>query len=367
MPISLQSIPESRLYLINNTVGGLYDAVDSEHPESMLMELLRQVVPCETAVLNAIGLRPNRLVSWSSSRPQRRDISGDPVIARHLHLHPTLNELINAGSHDAVRLSDTGTLQELNRNPFVRDYYYPNGLRQQMTLSVGRANWVVENSTWVIGMHRFDKVNFKDEDVAVANLMRPHLERALKRLELRRERESIHSIHQAASSEAACGTLAVRLDGTILDASPVALDIIARWFGVSRDTSKLPITLCERLGLATCGIKPWVKAINFEGEAGGSLRVQVTKPAGTASRDTLAGLWLKETRPVSQEFVAQALGLTPRQAAIASWISMGKTNAEIAVILGISQRTVDKHLELMLQRLPVENRHGIAEAVRNLG
>ena len=38
-------------------------------------------------------------------------------------------------------------------------------------------------------------------------------------------------------------------------------------------------------------------------------------------------------------------GLTPREAEIAYWLSRGKTNSEIAVILRSNTRTVEKHLE----------------------
>jgi DNA-binding CsgD family transcriptional regulator len=51
-----------------------------------------------------------------------------------------------------------------------------------------------------------------------------------------------------------------------------------------------------------------------------------------------------------------ALGLTPRQAEVAYWVAQGKTNPEIAVILGGSPRTIDKHMEHILARLGLEGR-----------
>jgi DNA-binding CsgD family transcriptional regulator len=48
--------------------------------------------------------------------------------------------------------------------------------------------------------------------------------------------------------------------------------------------------------------------------------------------------------------------LTRRQREIMHWIAEGKTSAEAAVILEISPRTVEKHLEAVFQRLGVENR-----------
>ncbi len=48
--------------------------------------------------------------------------------------------------------------------------------------------------------------------------------------------------------------------------------------------------------------------------------------------------------------------LTRRQRDIMEWISEGKTSAEAAIILDISPRTVEKHLEAVFQRFGVENR-----------
>ena len=51
-----------------------------------------------------------------------------------------------------------------------------------------------------------------------------------------------------------------------------------------------------------------------------------------------------------------ALGLTPREAELLSWVVQGKTNPEIAIILGIKLTTVKKHLESIFAKLGVENR-----------
>ncbi|HVT74135.1 MAG TPA: response regulator transcription factor [Lacunisphaera sp.] len=51
-----------------------------------------------------------------------------------------------------------------------------------------------------------------------------------------------------------------------------------------------------------------------------------------------------------------ALGLTPREAELLSWVVQGKTNPEIAIILAIKLTTVKKHLESIFAKLGVENR-----------
>jgi DNA-binding NarL/FixJ family response regulator len=50
------------------------------------------------------------------------------------------------------------------------------------------------------------------------------------------------------------------------------------------------------------------------------------------------------------------LGLTPRVAEVLLWVAQGKTNSDIATILGISESTVKKHLLEIFEKLNVETR-----------
>lgn len=72
--------------------------------------------------------------------------------------------------------------------------------------------------------------------------------------------------------------------------------------------------------------------------------------------DTLTVLYLVEEHAPAGPADLIQLGLTPRQSEVLYWIAQGKTNAETAIILGTSPRTVDKHVEQLLERLGVENR-----------
>jgi DNA-binding CsgD family transcriptional regulator len=54
--------------------------------------------------------------------------------------------------------------------------------------------------------------------------------------------------------------------------------------------------------------------------------------------------------------------LSAREREVLEWMSQGKTNAEIATILGISLHTVKRHVEKILQKLDVPNRSAAALA-----
>ena len=53
----------------------------------------------------------------------------------------------------------------------------------------------------------------------------------------------------------------------------------------------------------------------------------------------------------------EVLGLSPREAEILNWIAQGKSNAEVGLILDISEATVKKHLVHVYEKLGVESRH----------
>ena len=54
------------------------------------------------------------------------------------------------------------------------------------------------------------------------------------------------------------------------------------------------------------------------------------------------------------------VALTPRETEVLSWLAKGKTNRDIAEILGMSPRTVNKHLEHVFEKLGVETRSAAA-------
>jgi DNA-binding NarL/FixJ family response regulator len=64
----------------------------------------------------------------------------------------------------------------------------------------------------------------------------------------------------------------------------------------------------------------------------------------------------------------QKLTVTEREAEVLLWIARGKSNRDIAEILHLSPRTVNKHLEQIYTKLGVENRTSAAAlAVRTIG
>ena len=60
---------------------------------------------------------------------------------------------------------------------------------------------------------------------------------------------------------------------------------------------------------------------------------------------------------------SQLLSLTPREREVLIWVGAGKSDAQVAAILGLSVRTVQKHLQNSYVKLGVENRTAAAMLV----
>ena len=64
----------------------------------------------------------------------------------------------------------------------------------------------------------------------------------------------------------------------------------------------------------------------------------------------------KDSQDWNLTSLKDALGLTLREVEILMWISRGKTNKEVGLILESSHRTVNKHLEHIFEKLGVTTR-----------
>lgn len=95
----------------------------------------------------------------------------------------------------------------------------------------------------------------------------------------------------------------------------------------------------------------------------GPIRVRRFSESG---RDDLVSLMLEERAAQPGPATLLALGLTPREAEVLFWIAEGKGNAEIALILGASVRTIHKHVENLFRKLGCESRNAATVAALDL-
>src|SRR3954468_5949528 len=151
--------------------------------------------------------------------------------------------------------------------------------------------------------------------------------------------------------------LAVSRQGKILWATPQAQKLLSTTLTANADDEfVLPETMPQWLEQAKKG-KAASKAAMASFPNHEQLRLQYMGKLG--ANEFLLRLAKETSADTPAEFSSE-LGLTMREGEVLSWLSKGKTNRDIAQILGLSPRTVDKHLEQVYAKLGVENRTAAA-------
>lgn len=149
--------------------------------------------------------------------------------------------------------------------------------------------------------------------------------------------------------------LAVNRDGRIMWATPQAQKLLADSLGGGDDDVVLPESLRQWLDQAQTGKLNGKSVASIPDHP--ELRLYYMGHAG--SNEFLLRLAKDASGAMPADFSSE-FGLTSREGEVLSWLSKGKTNRDIAQILGLSPRTVDKHLEQIYAKLGVENRTAAA-------
>ena len=156
--------------------------------------------------------------------------------------------------------------------------------------------------------------------------------------------------------------LAVNRQGRLMWATPQAQKLLADSLGpAGSDEMVLPEPLQQWLEQVQAG-KAGSKAATATFPDHPALRLHYVGNAGP--NEFLLRLAKDAGHSFPAEFSSE-LGLTTRESEVLAWLSKGKTNRDIAQILGLSPRTVDKHLEQIYAKLGVENRTAAAAIAAN--
>jgi DNA-binding NarL/FixJ family response regulator len=150
-------------------------------------------------------------------------------------------------------------------------------------------------------------------------------------------------------------------EGRILWSTPQASRLLATTLGP--DGSVLPPAIATWLAARGDGRSEQPSALLPANGPGG--RILTLSFVGRMDRDELLLRVAEESGSGEAAALKQKLGVTSREAEVLVWIARGKSNRDIAEILGMSPRTVNKHLEQIYVKLGVENRAAAAaSAVR---
>ncbi|QQO13216.1 response regulator [Bradyrhizobium diazoefficiens] len=155
--------------------------------------------------------------------------------------------------------------------------------------------------------------------------------------------------------------LAVNSVGKIMWATPQAQKLLSETLAADEDFV-LPDPMPQRLQQVQKGKIGSNAAVMAPFPVNEQLRLQYMGKLGP--NEFLLRL-AKDSGAETPAAFSSELGLTTREGEVLSWLSKGKTNRDIAQILGLSPRTVDKHLEQIYSKLGVENRTAAAAIAVN--
>lgn len=157
--------------------------------------------------------------------------------------------------------------------------------------------------------------------------------------------------------------VACDLHGTVLWTTPQAAQLMAQSGLRFDEGDRLPWEVVDWIGSHVDGDASSVPGLRVR-KIGACIEFRLLE----RSADGEALLRLLECDQGSdQDRLATAFALTLREADVLLWITHGKSNKEIAEILQMSPRTVNKHLEQIFNKLGIENRTAAATmAVRIL-
>ena len=167
--------------------------------------------------------------------------------------------------------------------------------------------------------------------------------------------QSARQMQQARSALDAFGqaTLALRLhDGRLAWQTDLARKLLTDYFGDVGDA--MPPRMLEWLAEAERARVDGREQPTLLGSRdGGRLLASFHEQSGDEERIVVLR---EENQAQSLDALMAAFRLTQREAEVLHWVIQGKTNRDIAEILGMSPRTVDKHLEHVFEKLGVETR-----------
>ncbi|WP_131113576.1 response regulator transcription factor [Lichenihabitans psoromatis] len=176
-----------------------------------------------------------------------------------------------------------------------------------------------------------------------------------------RIRTHLHNARAAQSTRLALDTagsflLAIDQSGTLLWATPQARRLLQRAAPLSNPGALAP-EIVASIHAAAAGGGP--QTLTWPTSQAGVGHLQFGFLGTIGAGEYLVRLTSLDGRN-DEDALRRRFSLTAREAEVLLWIARGKSNRDIADILALSPRTVNKHLEGIYTKLGVENRASAA-------
>lgn len=357
----------AELKRFSEAVLALHECAAPADVGATLVRAMSVLTEADMHVVNWIG--PNNFLNVAAaSRPYPAAAKID-IFNALFHEHPLRWAVERAWTEgqQAGRWSDVVTLREFRQTALYQDFFRYMETRHQMAVTFPVCQQAV------IGLsYTRSRCDFRDEDMQLLELFAPHVRQMVQTMMGRAEMEAALALSAIAIEHEAL--MLVDQDGNLRFASEAGRRVVREYFAAS-EGDPLPVALRQwvlrapaaggmmvlerpdrRLDCACGPPVPWTGASLEEIFSSGDRPLFVRC------------LRFTETKEADAVRMLQALGLTPREAEVLHWMTQGKRNSEIAVILGLSERTADKHREHVFAKLGVETRTAaVARAFEELG
>lgn len=330
---------------LSESLHDLYSPVSAAEFPERLFRLLRRFIACDFCSYNEqVGSQTQRM----ATSPAYMDEIKLGIFNRYLHQHPSLRAVRATGTQAAVKISDFVTLTEWRQTDLYDAIFRP----EQQDYELAYIN-PCEMPNLAISLSRSCR-DFSEKERAMLNLLRPHLLQAYRLNKL--------LTHFGEASEAGDrGYLVVDSKFRIRFATHRALAWLHEYFGEEVLTA-LPGKLQDLLRAVRVPLahKPLSPAAPAEFAIQRGPKRLLVHPLAPLRADEQR-VFLSESVQSWDPRPLEALGLTRREAEVLLWVAQGKSNAAIASILDIQERTACKHMENILAKLYVENRTAAAQ------
>lgn len=323
-----------------------------------LPQAMTALVPAEMATYFEIDRRRRQVTSYHHPG-NAIGIPEDRAFRRSMHELPSFASY-RRGDGSAVKISDFLSRSAFHRLTLYDEFFRPLGVDHQIAKGLPGPPGLVTG----VALNRRGR-DFDESDRSLLNVVRPHLNAAYRTAAMITEMRGELNLLRHGFETIDRGLLVVDAAGRVRLMTTRARRWITEYFGRTPQDG-LPealrrwIDYDEALLSGAVGVVTPRAPLIAERE-GHRLEIRMAFDGDQRL------LLLEERRTAPPEAEAlEALGLSRRQAEVLVWIAEGKTNGEIATILGMSERTVEKHVQHIFQRLGVETRTAAAARVLSL-
>jgi DNA-binding CsgD family transcriptional regulator len=330
-----------------------YVARDLPEFRRFVITALPDVVRSEITGYNEIDLR-----KWRDEHilfPMERMDFPDSfeLFNEHIREHPVINHLARTQRPEILRISDFLTHRQFARTGLYQDFFRQVGTRDQIsvTLKVGKRT--------IVGIALNHSQDYTERHRTLLSLVRPHLIQAYRNaLFISRMKEELEAARQSLEHvNAAAITLGP--SGHASSIAPFAEKLLEKYFGSRPRVNGLPLAVRDWMKEQRARVdelrpaQPLVMSLN-----GSQLEIRLLSQNGQTV--LLLNEKIMPSRPAMIPEALAATSLSPREAEVLAWVARGRTNSEIAQILRLSARTIQKHVEHIFQKLGVETRTSAA-------